>query len=247
LFSNKKVLWKCSVAEDHEWYAQISSRSQGRKCPFCSGKRVCNSNCLATLNASLASEWHPTRNDRTPYDVTVGSKYRAWWLCPNCGHEWEATVANRKRTGCSSEVCDSSFKTGANHKDWKGYGEISSSFWSDILRNAKRRSRELPFTITLAYAWDLFLKQDRKCALTGCPLVMKAVRFRKGGYRLKRTASLDRINSTKGYVEGNVQWVHKDVNLMKQAQPESKFKQMCLAVVLYDPNLRQVAVAALTK
>ena len=29
------------------------------------------------------------------------------------------------------------------------------------------------------------------------------------------TASLDRIDSSKGYIEGNVQWVHKSVNIMK--------------------------------
>lgn len=29
------------------------------------------------------------------------------------------------------------------------------------------------------------------------------------------TASLDRIDGARGYVEGNVWWVHKDVNVMK--------------------------------
>lgn len=41
------------------------------------------------------------------------------------------------------------------------------------------------------------------------------------------TASLDRIDSSKGYVEGNVQWVHKDVNYIKQDLEESYFKKLC--------------------
>ena len=31
----------------------------------------------------------------------------------------------------------------------------------------------------------------------------------------EQTASLDRIDSTKGYVPGNIQWVHKDINRIK--------------------------------
>lgn len=34
-FSNKKVWWKCN--EGHEWYTHIATRSDGSKCPYCSG------------------------------------------------------------------------------------------------------------------------------------------------------------------------------------------------------------------
>ena len=57
-------------------------------------------NDLATINPSLAAQWHPTRNgDLTPQDVTAGSGRKIWWLGP-CGHEWEATVAHRVVSGC---------------------------------------------------------------------------------------------------------------------------------------------------
>jgi len=38
------------------------------------------------------------------------------------------------------------------------------------------------------------------------------------------TASLDRINSSKGYTLDNVQWVHKTVNIMKQGLSDEDFK-----------------------
>ena len=41
------------------------------------------------------------------------------------------------------------------------------------------------------------------------------------------TASLDRINSKKGYVEGNIQWVHKDINMMKHCLETSDFIKWC--------------------
>lgn len=44
------------------------------------------------------------------------------------------------------------------------------------------------------------------------------------------TASLDRINSNAAYVTGNVQWVHKHINKMKNDLPEDVFVSMCAAV-----------------
>lgn len=55
---------------------------------------------LATMNPTLASEWHPTKNDLTPRDVVSNSHKKVWWLC-KCGCEWEADISNRNRgTGC---------------------------------------------------------------------------------------------------------------------------------------------------
>ena len=56
-FSHKKVWWKCDKGDDHEWEASVAHRSRGRSCPMCAGKKIVNSNCLATINPDLASEW----------------------------------------------------------------------------------------------------------------------------------------------------------------------------------------------
>lgn len=44
-----------------------------------------------------------------------------------------------------------------------------------------------------------------------------------GGY----SASLDRIDSKKSYTVDNVQWVHKDVNWMKNKFDQDYFIEMC--------------------
>lgn len=46
--------------------------------------------------------------------------------------------------------------------------------------------------------------------------------------------SLDRIDSNKGYVEGNVQWVHKDVNMMKQSYSNERFIGICCMIALHQ-------------
>ena len=33
--SRKKVWWKCSKGDDHEWEATIQNRTRGTNCPFC--------------------------------------------------------------------------------------------------------------------------------------------------------------------------------------------------------------------
>jgi len=45
-----------------------------------------------------------------------------------------------------------------------------------------------------------------------------------------RTASLDRIDSSKGYVKGNLQWVHKDINMMKNHYNQKYFIEICKKV-----------------
>ena len=47
------------------------------------------------------------------------------------------------------------------------------------------------------------------------------------------TASLDRIDSSKGYTIDNVQWVHKKVNMMKKDMSDSEFIAWCNEISSY--------------
>jgi hypothetical protein len=70
--------------------------------------------------------------------------------------------------------------------------------------------------------WDLYLKQERICALTGLPIKLGTVN--------EISASLDRIDSTRGYTLDNVQWVHKDINRMKGDLTPERFLELCQLV-----------------
>lgn len=98
--TNKKVWWLCD--KGHEWEQSVNVRSGGNSCPYCANQLTLKGyNDLATLNPTLACEWHPTKNgELTPADVMPGSNKKAWWLCKN-GHEWQAVIASRnKGAGC---------------------------------------------------------------------------------------------------------------------------------------------------
>jgi hypothetical protein len=108
--SGADSIWQCNNAICGEIFTMRwnSIFSGHYNCPFCRGSRVCISNCLATKNTNLASEWHPIKNgDLTPYDVTSNSRVTAWWKCKTCSKSWMAQISNRsKGTGCP--YCSSS-------------------------------------------------------------------------------------------------------------------------------------------
>lgn len=80
----------------------------------------------------------------------------------------------------------------------------------------------IEWNVDFDYLADLLIKQDFKCTLTGWNIDAMDVG--------NNTASLDRIDSSIGYVVGNVQWVHKMVNMCKQQYSQSDFIEMCNAV-----------------
>ena len=104
--SGKKVWWKCDRGDDHIWESAVCSRTSGRGCPICSGRKIVKSNCLTTTHPNIAKEWHPTKNgDLTPYDVSKGSHKKVWWKCDKGDdHVWEAMVSSRN-AGSKCPVC----------------------------------------------------------------------------------------------------------------------------------------------
>lgn len=119
--NNEKLLWKCNICNE-TFDASWNEISTGNGCPYCSGKRISLSNCLATVNPELAKEWHPTKNGKlTPYDVTCGMTIKVWWLClNNPNHEWCASIASRKTKGCpycSGNMVDINHNFGTEHPD----------------------------------------------------------------------------------------------------------------------------------
>lgn len=104
--------------------------------------------------------------------------------------------------------------------NWRGHEKISGDYWGGIIRSAK--IRKIDFEISIEHAWEKYLAQNGKCALSG-----EELEFGKTNVDLSCNASLDRIDSKKGYVEGNIQWVTKEVNRMKMDTNEERFVYLC--------------------
>jgi len=157
----------------------------------------------------------------------------SYWLCRcDCGNVKlvPATHLNRKNT--KSCGCINKDRVGMKHAQWSGHGEISGNTWNQIVRcaNGSKGRRVHDFEITIEYIWELFLKQNKRCTLTGTLLVFRG---ETGTYKQKnkaKTASLDRIDNNKGYIPGNVQWLHKDINMLKAKFNQGRFIELCRLV-----------------
>jgi len=106
--------------------------------------------------------------------------------------------------------------------DKRTYGEMTSNYYNSLKYMAQyKRNKE--WAVSGEYLWELFLKQNRKCALSGIELQMCDTCLEKS----TQTASVDRIDSSLGYIEGNVQWIHKDLNKMKWNLSQKDFINWC--------------------
>jgi len=147
------------------------------------------------------------------------TKSAIYWKCKcECGNEKIIRGTNMTHNLTNSCGCESHPKRN-KAPGWNGIGEISGDFLTRLKHSAQRRN--IIIDISKKYLWDLFLKQERKCALSGYNLSFQTIDNLRDG-----TASLDRIDNTKGYIEGNVQWVHKDVNRIKWIFSNIEFLQI---------------------
>ena len=155
-------------------------------------------------------------------EKSPGGFMKYFWKCKcDCGNT--TTVGKGHLTTNKIRSCGClSHRKGNQCPSFRGYGEIPGRYFSSLKNGSKDRGRNFQFSVSIKYLWELFLKQNRKCALTGTFLSFD-----------DHTASLDRINSSKGYVIGNVQWVHKDINFIKKHYNQNYFIKLCEGVANY--------------
>ena len=153
-----------------------------------------------------------------------GSDGRWYKPCPSCGEmksylrKWYAETSlhqNKKCKKCTQKDTDTN--------GVKLYEGIKVSWFKAFEKSAIDRG--LDFDITIEDVWSVFAEQDFVCALTGWP-----IGWIENGHHQASTASIDRIDSTEGYVRDNIQIVHKHVNMMKQHYDNEYFIDVCKAV-----------------
>lgn len=123
-------------------------------------------------------------------------------------------------------------REGKPQKNTQKFGDIHQSYLYLLKDRANRKNLE--FNLDGNYLWKLFLKQNRRCALSGIEIGFPKAWGAKSKTNI--TASLDRIDSTKGYITGNVQWVHKIINTMKMDMSDKEFILLCKKVAKNNAN-----------
>jgi len=146
--------------------------------------------------------------------VDGSPKYNSW--CKSCAKTKMASY--HQRTWGRDKLHYVSFK---RTKDYRSY-------LSYLLNKARRRGE---CKIDLNYLCLLWKSQNGKCAITGWQMTM-----RLADGVVATNASIDRIDSSIGYIEGNVQIVCRAVNVAKHDLTMDEFVMLCRSVVERSDN-----------
>ncbi len=155
------------------------------------------------------------------YIGIIGKSRDRAYLC-RCECGFEKPVRGYYLTNGYSKQCVT-----CAHTSSRKYRKMPHGYWRNLENNAKKRG--IAFSITQDQVYDLYIKQNKVCALSGIPIYFPQL----DGEHLKglTTASVDRIDSSKGYTKKNIQLVHKHINLMKNVLSETDFVYYCRKVV----------------
>jgi hypothetical protein len=200
----RKALVQCDCGEQFKIVATYLFRA-GQKCATCRF----NKNCIVQIGQVY--------DQLTLIAFTKDTRNRKMAVCKCvCGNVVDRRPELLKTINITNNC-------GCQHRGrWKGIGDLSLTTMCRIKRNAQ--VRDLQFEVSIEYLWQLYQQQDAKCALTGLQI----------DFGEKTTdpndASLDRIDSNQGYVDGNLQWVHKDIQKMKMDLPQDRFIELCKLV-----------------
>jgi len=152
--------------------------------------------------------------------------------CPTCDKVREFSSkaalqqAEKKETSCFScrtirnNIKRRGTKAKENNPAWKGYGVVPGKVFSKLKRDAEKRG--IPFEISIEDIASTYSKQKERCAFTGFEIFFGI------------DASVDRIDSSKGYTVDNIQIVHKILNIMKKDIPNDEFILWCKSVYLHN-------------
>lgn len=176
--------------------------------------------CVALDRRVIIPAGTQSKNWTTTGDIKI-SKYRNLLYDVQCtcgNHRW--MTASEFHNPDKSNMCQqcAGIQRGKEAKIKNGLmGELDADKYGKMKKCAE--ARHIDFLVSQEYLWNLYEAQDRKCAITGddIPIIKKA--------------SLDRIDSSLPYIEGNVQWVSKQANLSKHVMSMTELYEFCRKVL----------------
>lgn len=135
--------------------------------------------------------------------------------------EYNRVLKNRPNSNfyCSSKCCLSRVQTD-EFSPFRGFLTVSKR---------SSRNKNLKFDLDLKYLKDLWDGQNGKCFYTGIEMFLaKTIDYKEFK---PNSASLDRIDSSKGYVKGNVKFVCLSINYAKNSFDETDFVNFLSKVI----------------
>lgn len=171
--------------------------------------------------------------------IHSGKKITYTVKCLKCGNTYHTghSTLNKKSNGFGLNCCHKCFNVDLKKKKFNNMltDNISLMCFNKIKHQSELRG--ILFDLTPEYLETLF---TGFCYLCGEPINIGTYKKINGKIDLG-SASLDRKDSNKGYVEGNVEWCLKDVNIMKNNKPIDDFIILCEKIFNHN-NIKNVVL-----
>ena len=165
-------------------------------------------------------------------DLNDNNRYKALVQC-ECGNTSlvrPSSLISNTNNGCKHCINKNnypSFRKSRRNIDpnLKGLSPI----WLSSIKNYSNRGlfRTIPIEITLYDLLNQLEVQNFQCPYTG--ITLNVLNLSKD----ESNASVDRIDSQKGYTKDNIQWVYKKINRMKNNMSEDEFINLCSKIYIF--------------
>lgn len=112
----------------------------------------------------------------------------------------------------------------------RNYKKSKKRWMQTLLNTLKYRNQNC--NLTTNYIFNLWYRQNGRCFYSG--IEMKSPKY--GSKRIMSTASLDRIDCTKGYIKKNVVWCCWACNMGKGELTKTDYINLCNCVASFNKD-----------
>lgn len=154
------------------------------------------------------------------------------WTCSGCNKTLALTAENfHKRSDSETGYqhrCKTCLRKDPNRYDRLLKKDDIGYYIKDRFYGAKHRAakKNIPFNLTIQYLENLWKKQNGICTISGIEMSHTILEG-----KLDTNASIDKIDPSLGYVQGNVQFVCNRINMMKSDAPVDGLIYFCKLII----------------
>lgn len=223
---SKKFEERTCIVCGKKWIVEVKHNVKTPRC-------ICN-DCASKLTMAERC---------TYYAVHEGTHVLEHRKCLNCGKEWNVAVPKdrvniktKQRNFCNTcaKMLTQAQKNAVLKEQKEGYKEKKYKKKRESrLRNVKHYMWKKAKDRAIKNNWDFDIEESDIVILEVCPILEVPLQWgTKGNYEY--SPSLDRIDTTKGYIKGNVWVISKKANSMKNSATFDELQLFCRNILRYS-------------
>lgn len=161
--------------------------------------------------------------------------------CKKKKHHGQFPIQEYHRTRIAYRVhCVACFKRWGEIKRFNDHALYTPELHDHLARclrtsSAGSGTRGLMFDLRIGHLFRMFYEQNGMCAISGIPMTVAS----EGSKTHPHNVSIDRIDSARGYVPGNVHLVCYQVNIMKMEMTVDQLRYWCAHIALHFASMEE--------